>query len=620
MVGMMESVLQRLDRLEKPPLEFQLPAHHGLQHPAEFQLPAHHSWKHQPSTYGLQPPSDFQLPAHHSWNHQPSTSGLQPPSNFQLPAQHSWNHQASITGRGRQEIASRHHYKRSQSLQNKFSNFRCYNNKDKVKANKVDNYIKNIKSDDKARCIKDNINIKNVNHAENVSFVKDYGNVKDIRKVGKARNNYFNNDKSKANKFSQKLSHALVDYDSDSDDEDTARNQTGVAPPTGYTSSEDEADLGDYSNVRDEFFSEPEYESEEDIQDYNLAGDRARLKDIRLLFSDIQSSHPQYFIQNFKDLPFYQNPDSIEAKKYILREKEIPFLKIAPDLTGSWLDPNHYEGQNDSIAIWAPDTKFPTKSKLYPKDYSMRAPPRIPYLKVEDPLLDKFIKAPPLNAANLDPSVFGSCSFPVNKFTHSKVDSILRGSLVDCFTSDEIIKILITLVAKVDEEHRALGGSGHISTLDPIMQLLLLGAETNVRMEQQVISALVANKVGLRERVLYNFSMPSSTRNILKCTNFLSDKLFGDLPESFKSLVISENGKHLRARHKSNKSFQNNSAFSTNGFGSASNPSSFFGRPRFGNRSRPLKRLQGSAGRFNKRSAFQKKSQFFRGQGRRGRR
>ena len=548
MFGMMETVLQRLDRLENAPS--------------------------------------------HSRNHQASSSfGRQ--EDFHLPARSNTNRHQSDSPK----------YKRSHSLDKNFSSFKIYNNNMKdVKSAKLKN-VDNFKD------------LNPINNAEKFRHKENVGRSKN--RVNNVRVSY--QDQARFD-IPPNRSHALVDYDSESEVEHFS-NWGNSAPPMGYSSSEEETMSRDHGkafyNHRDNYFPEPDLESEDEAQDFDNAGNKARLKDIKLLFKDIQAVYPQYFHNNSKDLPFYRNPDSLEARKYIRQEKEIPYLKISPDLSGTWFDPNHFEDQNDSIAVWAPDTKFPIRSRIFPKDYSRKPPHRIPFLKVEDPLVERFLKAPNFKAANLDTSVFGSSSFQVTKFNHPTVDGILRDSLMDSFTSDEIIKILINLVARVDDEHRALGGKGHISSLDPIMQLLLLNAETNVRAEQSVISALVVNKTALREKVLNSYTMSPSTRNILRGSNFLSDKLFGDLPESFKSLVISENGKHLRARYKS-KSF--NSSLSTNRIAPVSNPSGFFGRPRYGNKSRPLKRLQGSASRFNKRADSKRGSRFFRGQGRRGRR
>ena len=462
------------------------------------------------------------------------------------------------------------------------------------------------------KSVKKNMSVNNLYNVDTVALNKVDRNVQVKDKSVTAKNNKPRNKKPHTNVGVNK--HSLVDYGSDSDGSDY--NGARFVSPARYGRGDNDhcGDVDEFSNPGNGS------EDDSDIQDYDNSGIKARLKDIRLLFRDLYSHHPQYFVQGSKDLPFYQNPDSREARKYIRRNKEVPCLKVAPDLSGSWFDPQYFEDPNDCVAVWGSDTKFPSKSRLYPEDYSRKSPPRIPYVKVEDPQVERFLKAPPIKVANLDAAVFGSASFQVGKFTHSAVDGILRGSLQDCFISDEILKVLITLVAKIDEEHHALGGMGHITTLDSVMQLLLLGAETNVRTEQQVIGALVANKVGLRDRVLSSFIMPTQTKNTLRGSNFLSDKLFGDLPESFKNLVLSENGKHLRARHRGSRSFQSSFSYPVNRFASPGNPSGFFGRPRFGNKSRSVKRLQGSAGRFDRQKPdSRKKSRFFQNRGRRAR-
>ena len=56
-------------------------------------------------------------------------------------------------------------------------------------------------------------------------------------------------------------------------------------------------------------------------------------------------------------------------------------------------------------------------------------------------------------------------------------------------------------------------------------------------------AALVANTLGIRDKIFENFNVPQRTKNILRGTGFLSSDPFGPMPESLRSSLSSINGK-----------------------------------------------------------------------------
>ena len=120
--------------------------------------------------------------------------------------------------------------------------------------------------------------------------------------------------------------------------------------------------------------------------------------------------------------------------------------------------------------------------------------------------------------------------------------------MLNNFTVDEYIKIMIELIPKISREHID-SSEDHLQNLDLLLQVIVMAAECNQRSGQTQVATFVANKLALRDFVLAKFSVPpgsSTSCSILRGSSFLSDKLFGELPESFKNSLRLSNGKELR--------------------------------------------------------------------------
>ena len=108
---------------------------------------------------------------------------------------------------------------------------------------------------------------------------------------------------------------------------------------------------------------------------------------------------------------------------------------------------------------------------------------------------------------------------------------MLRAALFDNFTLDEYLKLIMELIPKVSEEHFT-STDEPLNSLELLMRVVVLAAECNQRSGQAITGTFIANKLALRDYVFNKFVTPSVSRNILRGSNFLSDKLFGNLPES----------------------------------------------------------------------------------------
>ena len=84
-----------------------------------------------------------------------------------------------------------------------------------------------------------------------------------------------------------------------------------------------------------------------------------------------------------------------------------------------------------------------------------------------------------------------------------------------------------------------------------VMSLVVLIAEGNQHSGQSQLAAFVTNKLALRDFVLGKFTCPPASKHILRGSSFLSPKLFGPLPESFKTSLQHNSETNLRLVQKS---------------------------------------------------------------------
>lgn len=114
---------------------------------------------------------------------------------------------------------------------------------------------------------------------------------------------------------------------------------------------------------------------------------------------------------------------------------------------------------------------------------------------------------------------------------------------MDSYIEDELLKMLLDILGSTDMDMVKTGGSKYSKVIKHLYNVLLLIAETNMRMGEYIFSTIVTNKSSIRDFVLSKFKVLQITKNYLRGYDFAIENLFGDLPESFQSLVISEQGR-----------------------------------------------------------------------------
>ena len=268
------------------------------------------------------------------------------------------------------------------------------------------------------------------------------------------------------------------------------------------------------------------------------------------------------FYSKVQNLPYYKNPQGSDSKAYFKTPTKVPLLRIAPDLEGSWFDPPDKEDPSDATSYWKSSTKFPNKTRITPSDYSLKAPPKNPYIHIEDENLRLMLEAPIFNSISLDHSAFNVASVEVPRNPHTTLDALIRSSMLDNFTIDEYLKLLIELVPKISLD--TTSQQERLRLLDLTMDVIIMVAEGNQRSGQTQIATYVSNKLALRDVVLNKFTSQNTSRNILRGSTFLSPNLFGGLPESFKNSLKLQSNKELRftkkpfaSAYKSSSGFKN---------------------------------------------------------------
>ena len=308
-------------------------------------------------------------------------------------------------------------------------------------------------------------------------------------------------------------------------------------------------------NANNDYESETIYESDaseddasrSDTPDRNSINNNSfeRLMGFKKLFSYLSDKFPEKFDSNNPETPYYNTRRMARSAASGRHPLNVPHLLIDPPLSGSWFDPPHSNHPDDSSKTWSDSSGFPpSKSRICPKNYDLTAKAPCPYTRVVDKDLKALFEATSFKQATLDHAAFDKTSVDIANSSHTKLDSMLRPALLDSFASDELLQMALSLLENLEMQFQ---GNPAISvTLDAILSTLELVAENNQRSGQHILASYVANKVFIRDSILKKFVVPTIARNLLRGSSCKSDKVFGPLPESFRSALLHPNGKELR--------------------------------------------------------------------------
>ena len=299
------------------------------------------------------------------------------------------------------------------------------------------------------------------------------------------------------------------------------------------------------------------------------------VKKFKKLFCTLNQMYPVKFRVKESVVPYYATMEQAGGG-----DARVPHLLLKPELKGSWLDPSDRYHQDDSNKIWNNISNImPKVSRTTPRTFALAAGPACPFYSVNDPDLKRFLTGKPFKKIELDHTLFNKSSVDVGSSPHSTIDALLRKALHDSFINDELFTIVLDVAGSFVPHLR----SPQLSSLETLFSSLRICAENNQRSGQSILAALVCNKVALRDVVLRRFSVPDTSRALLRGSDFKSDKLFGPLPESFRETLLHPMGNVYKCKSRnSSPSSSSKPPFAKSSFSrKRSSTSGFSGTKRF---------------------------------------
>ena len=197
---------------------------------------------------------------------------------------------------------------------------------------------------------------------------------------------------------------------------------------------------------------------------------------------------------------------------------------------------------SDPQEIWSATTKFPTTPLATPPSCKSKPAKIFERFTFKQDWLGEFLLSKAIKEVSFDPRLAKSALPKVNTSTHyqSHLDKMIRSSLVDTFFDEQLLKIALEIVGTLDSELRKVPEVPveQSNASGGLWRLIYLLLENNARISNTQINSFICNKLGFRERVLASYSIPTTTRWLLKNSDFASEELFGALPDSFRALLL----------------------------------------------------------------------------------
>ena len=322
-------------------------------------------------------------------------------------------------------------------------------------------------------------------------------------------------------------------------------------------------------------------DQEDDMDDEDAQVDRAHLDDdapeppsaaaskrklVLALHTRLAELFPDSFHYKETHLPYWESSS----------DAPFPLLCVDPDLEGTWLRPPP-SVEDEFYGHWETNNKLklpPAKSSLVPPQSGKQQLRRPAYFHVPDVELKSLLEAPPRDKVFLPPNLFDRSSVSVKSSPIALLDAHLRTSLLESYTAESYMKILVELsncaagTSRDSSAHNTpvVGASEAVSMLPEVARQ---AAEATARSQQSLSAAFVTGTIALREYVLHNFEVDSRTLMYLRGGDFATASLFGPLPEHFSTLLDSPHNGDLRCTSKSSGSSfasQSTSSFASTSF------------------------------------------------------
>ena len=270
----------------------------------------------------------------------------------------------------------------------------------------------------------------------------------------------------------------------------------------------------------------------------------SRALDVPSIFNELNSLFPNLFVTKENRSLWFDKfiGDTQEGQPVASTSK--PFLKIDPNLSGSWLDPP--VSTPDTVGVWSQDVKLPisANSALPPlAPYSL--PNRFKEFVITDHELKLLMDAKKFSKLEFEPAVFDHHVKNVSTNPLASLDSQLRASLMDGFISEALLQSMFLLIGLMENEQDIKKVHEQLALLKKVLHLT---ASSQFRHQQINLAAFVTNKSALRQEVLKEFVVPSYSQSVLKGSTFKGHHLFGPFPESFKTACLSSSAYQYRCK------------------------------------------------------------------------
>ena len=224
--------------------------------------------------------------------------------------------------------------------------------------------------------------------------------------------------------------------------------------------------------------------------------------------------------------------------------KSVKFI-VNPDLQDTFL--KHPAGNDtDPIGLWElSELNFKQKNNWVPEVHAKEHPRRVPF-KLSDPEAEIFFANKCLLTPNkkfsLPTSIFSPNSITLGDTQMHEFEFLGRQGVLDNEITQNMLDLNYDMVLGVSNVLKSLDLNAPdaadtlnlvVENLQNVLNFNSLSRQSNYRCKSFAILTCVKAKSELRSMVLDRYDEGETVKEMLKCSSFFTDKLFGPIPKSF---------------------------------------------------------------------------------------
>ena len=284
--------------------------------------------------------------------------------------------------------------------------------------------------------------------------------------------------------------------------------------------------------------NEFEHENEEDdmVDETNNPSDSLAISSIQDVFAKAKEHFGLKFTSAKQKIKY--GLDIVDKSM-----KNIKFL-VKPDLQDSYLK-NPKGTDTDPIGLWGVnDLIFKHKNHWVPEAHAKEHPRRVPF-KFLDSDSEKFFVEKhlitPGKKFNLPTSIFSPNSVVINDTKMHDFEYWGRQGVLDNEITQNMLDLNFDMVLGVSNVLKSLDLNAPeasvtlnavVENLQNVLNFNTLSRQSNYRCKTFAILTCVKAKSELRSMVLNRYEDDANIKEMLMCSSFFSDNLFGPLPKS----------------------------------------------------------------------------------------